>query len=281
MKLAERIFRRKDYYITSKFGWRTYWYNGKQVTDFHTGVDYGTYGEKWAQYALEDGYVLSCGKDSAYGNALFVWVVYPRLNIKLLHYHLDSISVYKGQEVNKDTILGYTGTTGYSTGIHLHLGMKYLNNNDYVDPEQYDYKEAPAIDFTGVITYQAVTKSWLPEVNKVDNTDDGYAGIGNELICGFRCKPQYGELIYEASLLNGDWLGAVNSKDYATGGDNSYAGWYGKPIDRIRIKSTLGWVKCRVKTREDGWLPWVDKFSDDYDGYAGIKGHAIIGIQMY
>lgn len=145
--------------------------------------------------------------------------------------------------------------------------------------------ETPSEDCTGVITYQAYTTYWLPEVHKFDNTDDGYAGIGKEPITGFRCKPQYGELIYEAHI-NGkkreDWLPKVNSKDYSTGGDNSYAGIYGEPIDCIRIKTTRGWAKYRVQTIEDNWLPWVDSRTETgTESYAGIYGHTIIGIQMY
>lgn len=137
----------------------------------------------------------------------------------------------------------------------------------------------PTPDYTGTITYQAYTNKWLPEVHKCDNTPNGYAGIGNEFITGFRCKPQYGQIIYEAHALNGAWLGEVNSKDYKTNDTNnglSYAGIYGKPIDAIRIKSTKGYVDYRVKTAKRGWLPWVRQYND----YAGNFGEPIIGIQM-
>ena len=127
MKLATRIFKREDWYVTSKFGYRDAIKTSAGTTNtFHSGCDYGTNGSKWKQYALEDGNVLSCG--TASDGAKYVWVEYPRLNIKLLHYHLDTILVKKGQKVNSDTVLGTTGKTGKSTGIHLHLGMKYLNN---------------------------------------------------------------------------------------------------------------------------------------------------------
>lgn len=135
-------------------------------------------------------------------------------------------------------------------------------------------------DYTGVITYQAYTNKWLPAVRKCDNTANGFAGIGNEPITAFRCKPVYGEIIYEAHGLNRGWYGAVNSRDYNSNSINSYAGIPSQAIDLIRIKSTRGYVDYRVKTREDGWLPWVRGFGDRYYEYAGIVGHAIIGIQM-
>lgn len=141
MKIVEKIFPNGGYYITSGYGNRTYWLNGKKVSDFHNGIDYGTHGKKLPQYAVEDGYIMSCGIDYNYGNAKYVWVAYPRIGKRFLHYHLDSISVKKGQNVTKGTILGYTGTTGYSTGIHLHLGMKDINGNTYQNPEKYNYVE--------------------------------------------------------------------------------------------------------------------------------------------
>ncbi len=135
-------------------------------------------------------------------------------------------------------------------------------------------------NYTGTITYQAYTNKWLPAVRKCDNTANGFAGIGNEPITAFRCKPTYGEIIYEAHKLGGGWYGAVNSRDYNSNSINSYAGIPSQAIDLIRIKSTKGYVDYRVKTREDGWLPWVRGFGDRYYEYAGIVGHAIIGIQM-
>lgn len=137
MKLAERVFRRKDYYITSPFGYRTDPITG--VTTFHYGVDYGTNVQKWAQYALEDGVVTAVGNDSTSGN--YIWVRYYRLGYALFHAHLDSVAVSKGQNVNSETILGYTGTTGRSTGIHLHLGLQGIGSSVWENVEKYDYQE--------------------------------------------------------------------------------------------------------------------------------------------
>lgn len=143
MKLASRIFKRDDWYVTSKFGYRDVIHTGAGSTDnFHNGCDYGTNGEKWKQYAIEDGKVLSAGKDSLGGK--YAWVEYPRLGFKLLYYHLDSVKVKAGDKVNSDTVIGTTGMTGMATGVHLHLGMKYLNKDEYVDPHTYDYQEKKA-----------------------------------------------------------------------------------------------------------------------------------------
>jgi murein DD-endopeptidase MepM/ murein hydrolase activator NlpD len=146
MKLATRIFKRErgdgpeEYYITSPFGQRIDPITGKVIT-FHNGCDYGTHGNKWPQYALEQGHIDNVFIDQ-YG-AKDIWVSYPRLGYKCLHGHLDSFNVSIGQEVDENTILGYTGMTGKATGIHLHLGVKYIGGSDWIDPESIDYQEGP------------------------------------------------------------------------------------------------------------------------------------------
>ncbi len=139
MKLASKIFKRDDWYVTSSFGNRKSIITRNGITGkYHYGCDYGTNREKWPQYALEDGVIISCGIAS--DGAKFVWVNYPRINKKLLHYHLDSICVKTGEKVDEETILGYTGMTGKATGIHLHLGMKDSDGDNYQDPHSYDYQ---------------------------------------------------------------------------------------------------------------------------------------------
>ena len=154
MKLATRIFNRErgdgkeEYYLTSPFGKRVDPITGK-IT-YHNGCDYGTHGNKWAQYALEDGVIENVFIDQ-YG-AKDIWVSYPRLGYRCLHGHLDSFNVSKGQKVNHNTILGYTGMSGKATGIHLHLGVKYIGQNEWIDPESIDYQDKPSpYPFNGIV----------------------------------------------------------------------------------------------------------------------------------
>jgi len=150
MKLAERIFKGKPHYITSKFGYRKNPVTGNRA--FHAGVDYGTNRTKIYQYALEDGIVLSATHSkTGYGNR--VWVRYPRLGYSLFHAHLEIISVKKGQKVDKNTLLGTTGTSGSSTGIHLHLGVQPINSNTWLDPEKIDYREQPRYNLKQLLKY--------------------------------------------------------------------------------------------------------------------------------
>ncbi len=130
----------KDRYaLTSGFGWRTYQYEGRTITEFHKGCDYGTYGVVVPVYALEEGYVNWEGAGGSAGN--YLQIDYPRLGMNIRYLHLDSKSVSKGANVKKGDIIGYVGTSGQSTGIHLHLDMKPYEG-DYIDPETYNYTEA-------------------------------------------------------------------------------------------------------------------------------------------
>ena len=137
-ELSNLIFHGAAHKLTSPYGKRAVMNLKKgNTSSFHDGVDYGTFLKKIPQYAIEDGVILSAGEDTPYGGALYVWVKYPRLGIKMLHYHLDSLCVKAGQKVTADTVLGYTGETGKATGIHLHLGLKLLSGGGYIDPEKW------------------------------------------------------------------------------------------------------------------------------------------------
>lgn len=194
--------------------------------------------------------------------------------------------VYKIENGRVYTIEGNSGNSevakwDYPIGADYIAGYGRPAYNEEIKPIPEPTPADP--DYTGVIKYQAHTNEWLPEVSKCDDTADGYAGIYGRPISGFRCIPENGDIIYEAHIKGGNWLGAVNSKDYKKNdknNPNSYAGLYGKTIDGIRIKSTKGYVDYRVHTIEDGWLPWARGFGENGNEYGGIYGHTIDGIQM-
>lgn len=270
-----RILKNKGNIITQEYG------NG------HIGIDIvGTGHTTDSVIAHSDGKVIFCQTgyknnkgstgNASYGNCV---KIQHANGYCTLYAHLDSVNVNFGQTVKQGQIIGFMGNTGNSYGAHLHFevwknGVR-INPKPYINANLYG-NVVTNEGCTGTITYQAYTNKWLPEVTKADNTANGFAGIGNELITAIRCKPQYGEIIYQAHLLGGSWLPEVNSKDYSANNENSYAGIIGKTIDAIKIKSTKGYVDYRVKTVKSGWLPWVRQYND----YAGNFGEPIIGIQM-
>lgn len=141
-------------------------------------------------------------------------------------------------------------------------------------------------DYTGKITYQSYDNKkgkWLPEVNSHDT--DEYAGnLGNNM-GGLRAKPTYGEIKIQAHVIgtpSDKWLDWVSSKNYKKNdksNGSSYAGIYGKNIDKVRVISTKGYVDYRAYDNKKGyWLPWVR--STNQNEYAGNEGNPIGGIQM-
>lgn len=72
----------------------------------------------------------SCG--GGYGN--YVMISHPG-GIVTLYAHCSSINVSKGQTVSRGQVIAGVGTTGYSTGNHLHFGL--LKGGTYVDPLPY------------------------------------------------------------------------------------------------------------------------------------------------
>jgi hypothetical protein len=94
----------------------------------------------------------------------------------VLHYHLDTINVVKGQKVTSETILGNTGTTGQSTGIHLHYGWfkigewtKPFNQRKWEDFEKYEYVPAST-----TLKYKIGDKVKI--LSKGSGSSDGKAG---------------------------------------------------------------------------------------------------------
>ncbi len=134
-RYIDEFFQRTDSYITSPFGGRTHPVTGEY--SFHRGNDYGTHLENWPIYALEEGYIKASNSDDTNGN--YIWVVFPRINRRFFLGHLDSRTVAKDELVEKGTLLGYVGSTGRSTAIHLHLGMKILDTDVYADQELEEY----------------------------------------------------------------------------------------------------------------------------------------------
>lgn len=266
-------------YMTSPYGNRTYTIKGQKISDFHLGIDLisAKYGTDYI-VAFESGKVIFAGYNGGYGNVVYI----DHGNGYQTRYaHQQYLNVKVGDYVQKGDILGYMGATGNVTGPHLHFEVRI--NGNTVNPYDYVFKGKQfevAGDYTGVITYQAYTNRWLSEVYKCDSTDLGYAGIYGESIKGFRCKPEFGDITYEAHEIGGNWIGAVNSKDYSSGNGNSYAGNLNKPIDGIRIKSSKGYVDYRVHIKGGDWLEWARGFGSTGNEFAGIYGKEIDGLQM-
>jgi murein DD-endopeptidase MepM/ murein hydrolase activator NlpD len=136
MNLGERTFKRNDYKVTSPFGPRVH--PVTKAKSFHSGLDYGTGLAKWSVYAIEQGKVLASNYDLTNGH--YIWVEYPRIDLKIFYCHLDRRFVNKGAIVDDTTIIGLVGRSGRATGIHLHMGVKRISTNAYFNHAEYDYQ---------------------------------------------------------------------------------------------------------------------------------------------
>ncbi len=108
--------------ISSKFGWRINPILKKK--EFHPGLDLrAKMGER--VIAPADGIVEYSGyhKRSGYGNLI---ILDHNFGFKTLYGHLSKRVVKNGDFVKKGEIIGYVGSTGLSTGHHLHYGVMYL-----------------------------------------------------------------------------------------------------------------------------------------------------------
>ena len=106
---------RGDYGISQNFG-KTEW------SDNHTGIDYlcpaGT-----PILASEAGQVFYAGwKPGGYGYCVFI--KHPDGIVTIYEHLLKDVPVAAGQNVTKGQVIGYSGSTGNSTGPHLHFEMR-------------------------------------------------------------------------------------------------------------------------------------------------------------
>ncbi len=119
-----------DGYLTSPFGWRTHPIWGYR--SLHDGVDFGA-GCGTPIRAAADGVVISEYYHSAWGNRIIIdHGVMKGVGVSTISNHLSGYAVATGAKVERGEIVGYVGTTGWSTGCHLHYTVN--QNGVPVDP---------------------------------------------------------------------------------------------------------------------------------------------------
>jgi murein DD-endopeptidase MepM/ murein hydrolase activator NlpD len=112
--------------ITSGFGWRTHPILGYEK--FHAGLDFGAdYGVVIS--AADTGLVIFSGWYGGYGNSV---ILDHGNNITTLYAHADEAYVVEGQMVQKGQPIAAVGSTGLSTGPHLHFEVR--QGGEPVDP---------------------------------------------------------------------------------------------------------------------------------------------------
>lgn len=115
--------------ITSPFGYRVHPILKKKK--LHTGIDIGISSGKGI-VAAQEGKVIHAGWYGGYGKVV---MIDHGGGIVTLYAHNSSLSVKEGQQVNKGQAIAKAGSTGMSTGPHLHFEVR--ENGQYVDPLKY------------------------------------------------------------------------------------------------------------------------------------------------
>ena len=115
--------------ITSDYGGRYHPIWGRYI--FHDGIDIAAdYGEP--VHAADGGVVVYAGWISGYGNAV---IIDHGNGISTLYGHNESLTVSEGEGVSKGSVIAYAGSTGNSTGPHVHFEVR--ENGDPVNPLGY------------------------------------------------------------------------------------------------------------------------------------------------
>ena len=122
--------------LTSPYGYRIH-----PILDYerlHAGLDIGAkFGEEII--AADGGTVLIAEYSDSYGN--FVLIDHGD-RYSTAYGHMSEIAVEAGQEVKQGELIGYIGSTGWSTGPHLHFEIRL--DGERIDPEEF---------FSGLIHY--------------------------------------------------------------------------------------------------------------------------------
>ena len=228
---AERLFHTlDDIFISSPYSNRISPITGDR--EFHEGVDYSANGKSIPIYALDDGEVLYEGYDNSTG-AIICYIRFPKLDDHVgLYYHLANTVINKGNKVTKDTKIGMMGSTGYSTGNHLHFDwFKYSDyNKDFYDREYEDFNEYIFPENRIKVTPVAERNENTPQIRViVDNLRVRTSSSTNSSVLGFtQNKDIYNDLeTYNDGTYiwhridkeqwiadNGEWLEILPVTDY-------------------------------------------------------------------
>ena len=143
--MGSRFFKNyAGYKITYPFGKREI----LGQTEHHTGVDLVAVAENGGALsdwvcAFDAGEVIEAGFNSRSG--YYCRIKHDETLATLYcHFKKDTLKVKKGDRVERGDILGYMGSTGRSTGAHLHLGVALFG--EWVDPEQYFDKDLSEVN---------------------------------------------------------------------------------------------------------------------------------------
>ena len=203
--------------VTSDYGYRSFTYKGKKYAGFHHGIDLISkkYGTDYI-IAFENGIVTAVGnkvtgysESSKSGN--YIYIRHDNgYQTRYLHLKKDSMTVKVGDNVTKGQVIAFMGSTGFSTGNHLHFEVRYNGSSE--NPKE----------------YLLGSKNIISVSYPINNTDSTKYKIGDEVI--------FTGTLYRDSYGNGPGAVKKNFKAIITLINNNSKCPY-------NINNGLGWVR--------------------------------------
>ncbi|WP_409342389.1 peptidoglycan DD-metalloendopeptidase family protein [Paenibacillus sp. MBLB4367] len=129
LRITPSIYPADIHTVSSGYGYRKDPFTFK--LSFHSGIDFAAHAGDPA-FVTADGVVVSTGSDNLHGNNV---VVEHASGIRTWYMHLSKILVNQDDNVKKGQKIGLVGSTGRSTGPHLHYEV--IVNGQTVDPRPY------------------------------------------------------------------------------------------------------------------------------------------------
>ena len=111
----------------------------------HTGIDF-TAPSGTPIYATGNGKVEAAGMDGGYGRRVILDHGY---SYKTLYGHMSRIGVKVGQQVKRGDLIGYVGSSGLSTGPHLHYEVH--KNGTPVNPINFIYNDLNPVEYAAIL----------------------------------------------------------------------------------------------------------------------------------
>lgn len=151
-------------HVTSPFGSRIHPITGKRK--MHSGIDYGS-PKGSPVYAVAKGKVVVSGYDDASGNKI---AIRHADNSVSYYMHLSSRGVGVGQSVMGGQIIGRVGSTGRSTGPHLHLGFKDAHGK-WINPKSKTMIATPKLTGERLSRLQGQVAKIREEIRKTESAE--------------------------------------------------------------------------------------------------------------
>lgn len=125
--------------ITSGYGGRNQPTSG--ASTYHEGVDIGASNQSEI-WAANSGTVDLAGWNGGYGNCV---IINHGNGYKTVYGHMSSVGVSVGENVTRGQVIGYVGSTGISTGPHIHFEVREYTGDSYItyNPLEFAYENGP------------------------------------------------------------------------------------------------------------------------------------------